>query len=253
MMLAACALLCVVSPNAKAWAAPSGQFEIGLEPSLFTGHFGTHHEITIYDLPLTMAYRDHGLRVQVEMPYLALSGAGAIAGASVVAGHGSGALRQGPGDVWVKLEYRLNEPGGWRPAVMPYVKIKLPVASYSKGLGTGRFDEEGGARLTWHARHGLFPYVQIGYQIVGRLPGLHLQNMVTFEPGVALALTPAQFLSLIVIGHSPVQQRRGYVVSAVADYNLKLNQRWGIQIYASRGMTTQSPAFGAGLGVMAHF
>ncbi|WP_298283071.1 hypothetical protein [Acidocella sp.] len=253
VVLAACSLVFAAVPPASALGTLPGSFEIGIEPSLFSGHFGTHHQITIYDLPLTLAYHDHGLRVQVEIPYLAMSGAGAIAGASVVPVRGTGTPRQGAGDVWVKLEYRLNQPAGWVPAVMPYAKIKLPVASYNKGLGTGRFDEEGGVRLTWHVRHGIFPYAQMGYQSVGRLPGLHLQNMVTFEPGIAVALTQNQFLSLIVMGHTPVQQRRSWVVSVAAAYNLKLNMRWGLQLYLAHGLTPASPAVGAGVGVMAHF
>ncbi|WP_201729549.1 hypothetical protein [Acidocella sp. C78] len=251
--LSALALLAAAAlPGPARAAAPNG-FTIGLEPSLFTGRFGTHHTIHIYDLPLSVVYQHNRLLVRVELPYIAVAGAGIVAGQSVISGRGSGATRQGLGDVWVKAEYRLAHAHGAVPAIEPYVKVKLPVASYRKGLGTGRFDEEAGVRTVWRIGDRVFPYVQLGYRVVGRLPGLHLLNVMTFEPGVAVAVTPRQFVSVILIGHTPIQKRRTAVASAILAYNLRMNFRWELQLYATRGLTSQSAAFGAGLGVMAHF
>ena len=233
-------------------ASPAG-FTIGLEPSYFTGRFGTRHTIHIYDLPLSITYRHRNLRLRIELPYIAVTGAGIVAGQSIIASTGSGAVRSGPGDMWLKAEYRLDRARGVRPSFEPYVKVKVPVASYAKGLGTGRFDEEAGLRMVWRAGTRVFPYLQLGYRIVGRLPALHLQNVVTFEPGVAVAVAPRQFLSVIVIGHTPIQKRRTAVASAILAYNLRMNFRWELQVYATRGLTSQSAAFGAGFGVMAHF
>ncbi len=253
VVLPALAVLAMVQWPIPVRAASPAGFTIGLEPSYFTGRFGTRHAIRIYDLPLSITYRHRNLRLRVELPYIAVAGAGIVAGQSIIASAGSGAVRHGPGDMWLKAEYRLDRARGARPSFEPYVKVKVPVASYAKGLGTGRFDEEAGLRMVWRAGARVFPYLQLGYRIVGRLPALHLQNVVTFEPGVAVAVAPRQFVSVIVIGHTPIQKRRTAVASAILAYNVRMNFRWELQVYATRGLTSQSAAFGAGFGVMAHF
>lgn len=241
-----------------AFAAPPvpshpAHYTIGLEPSYFAGRFGTSHYIRIFDVPLTMSYRHGPVRVRVEVPYLAISGAGVIAGNAVVINNQNAGVRSGVGDLWVKLEYRLNHAYRAVPSVEPYVKVKFPLASYQKGLGTGRFDEEAGLRLTWRVNRDIFPYVQLGYRIVGRLPGLNLLNVFTFEPGVTVAVTPSQYVSALIVGHTAIQRGRTGTAAAVLAYNLRMNFRWELQAYTSAGLTAQTAAFGFGLGVMAHF
>lgn len=246
-------MVSILLASYPARAAQSGSYTIGLEPSYFAGHFGTRHTIRIYDLPLSVEYHHRQLRLRMELPYISVAGAGVVAGNTVVLGNQSGAVRSGVGDLWVKAEYRLNHAHQLVPSVEPYLKVKVPLASYSQGLGTGRFDEEAGLRLTWRATPRVFPYAQFGYRNVGRLPGLHLRNIMTFEPGVAVAVTPRQYLSALVIGHTAIQQRRTAVASAILAYNLRMNFRWEFQGYVTRGLTSQSAAFGGGFGVKAHF
>lgn len=234
-------------------AAVAGPYTIALDPSYFSGRFGTSKTIRIYDMPLVAEYHRDNWRVRVEIPFIAIAGRGVVAGNSVVVGNQGSAVRSGPGDIWVEVKRRLNRPLGLRPSVEPYVKVKIPVASYDKGLGTGRFDEEAGVLLTWRAMRIVFPYLRVGYRHVGAVPGLHLRNIVTFEPGISAVVTPRQYASLLVIGHTPIQAGRSVAAAAVLVYDVQMNSRLEFQAFLSRGLTAESALFGAGLGVKVHF
>lgn len=237
----------------SAWAASIGEITVGLEPSFFAGTYGTSHMVRIYDLPMTVSYRSGPVRLHVEIPYIAISGSGIVIGGTAVStGHPAG-LRTGLGDIWLQAEYRLSEPRGLLPSVEPYAKLKIPTASFSNGLGTGRPDEEVGGRFGWIVRQRVFPFIRVGYRVVGKEPSLHLQDIFTFAPGITFVPVPRNYLTLLLIGHTAIQAGGPPMVSLVLAYNRRINRRWGFQTYLAHGLTAGSAAIGVGIGALAHF
>ncbi|SIR49127.1 MULTISPECIES: hypothetical protein [Acidiphilium] len=245
--------LATSAAGAVAQAAAPGPFRISLEPSYFAGRFGTAHGFRIYDLPLAIIYRKDRLRVRVEIPYVAVAGAGLLSGGTVLRGGRGTALRSGVGDVWVSAQYRVVTAQSWRPAIKPLIKIKIPLASRTRGLGTGQVDAELGSRFDWRIGTRIFPYAEIGYRINGRTHGLRLRNAVTYQLGTSIALAHEQYVTAVFIGHSAFQYRVGPTDSIVAAYNITLNPIWGLEAYVDRGLTANSPSVGLGFGVTAGF
>ncbi len=228
-------------------------FRLSVEPSYFTGRFGTAHALRIYDLPLAVIYRNARLRVRIEIPYVAVAGAGLLTGGTVLHGHYPSAIRSGLGDIWVSTQYRMIKDAGARPSISPLIKIKIPLASRGKGLGTGQFDAEIGSRFQWRLGKKIFPYAELGYRINGRSQGLKLRNALTYQAGASVALPHRQFATVVFIGHSAFQYHVGPTDSIVAAYNITLNARWCLEAYVDRGLTRNSPAIGGGFGVTAGF
>lgn len=243
----------VSATMASAQAAGPGQLTVGVEPSFFSGKFGTHHTLQIYDVPLTVAYRYDRLRLRIEIPYIALSGSGLVIGRTAISQGHSADFRSGPGDIWLEAEYRLNAAHDWQPSVEPYLKIKLPTASYAAGLGTGRSDEEVGGRLGWNIHNRMFPFIRLGYRVIGKVPSLHLQDVYTYEPGITFVATPKDFLTLLAIGHTAIQTQRPANTAAVIAYNRRISQRWEFQTYLSHGLDAGSADIGIGVAVLSHF
>lgn len=228
-------------------------FRFSLEPSYFAGRFGTTHELRIYDIPLAVIYRKAELRVRIEIPYVSVAGAGLFTGGTVLHGGSPSAIRSGLGDIWVSTQYRVLKAKGLRPSIRPFVKLKIPLASPSKGLGTGQFDSEFGSRFEARLGNTIFPYVELGYRINGRAHRLKLRNAVVYQIGATVALPKQQFVTMVFIGHSAFQYHVGPTNSIVAAYNVALDKRWGLETYVDRGLSRNSPAIGGGFGVTAGF
>lgn len=233
-----------------AHAAP---FQINVEPSYFSGTFGTATTLRVYEVPLAVLYRTGLLRLHIEIPYIAVTGAGLLGGGAVLRGGGPSRVRSGLGDVWLSAQYRVVKSAGALPSIKPLIRLKLPVASRRSGLGTGRFDGAFGAQLNWRCARRLFPYVQFEYRINGRAPGLSLQNAASYQAGLTVALTHHQYVTGALIGHGAFQHHVGPTDSIVAAYNINLNARWGLAGYIDHGLTRNSANIGAGFGVIAGF
>ncbi|MCW8307062.1 hypothetical protein AruPA_08445 [Acidiphilium sp. PA] len=239
--------------GAQAQTATPGPFRISLEPSYFTGRFGAAHGFRIYNLPLAIIYRENLLRVRIEIPYVAVAGAGLLSGGTVLRDRQSTALRRGLGDAWISAQYRVLPGQGLTPSIRPLIKIKIPFASRTRGLGTGRVDGELGTRFSWRVGTRIFPYAEIGYRLNGRAHGLRLRNAVTYQLGASIALAQQQYLTAVFIGHSAFQYHVRPTDSIVAAYNVTLSPIWGLEAYVDRGLTANSPSVGLGFGVTAGF
>lgn len=241
------------STGIAAGASAPGPFRISLEPSYFSGNFGSAHVFRVYDLPLSVIYRKSRLRVRVELPYVAIAGAGRISGGTVLHGGHHTHFRQGLGDFWISAQYRLCAASGIRPSISPLLKIKVPLASRQKGLGTGKADAEFGGRFEWRIGQRIFPYLTLGYRINGRAHRLKLRNAIVYQVGASVVFAHKQYVTAVLIGHSGFQRRIGPTNSVVLAYNITLTPVWSFETYVDRGLSPNSPAIGVGLGVTAGF
>ncbi len=73
----------------------------------------------------------------------------------------------GFGDTEIKLKYRPLDEKDWRPAIAVLGNVKLPTASQSKGLGTGRTDFSLIAIATKTLSKRVVLHLNLGYTFVG--------------------------------------------------------------------------------------
>lgn len=253
LLLAFVCLAGAAAHLARAANITTGDFEIGFEPSYFSGKFGTSHPIHIYYLPVDLQYKDGPASIRITLPYISVAGRGLVSGGTIIATGGPSARRGGLGDIWITGRYRFYTLNGIIPNIIPYLKLKVPTASRSMGLGTGHPDEEIGGSFQWRIGRRVFPFAQFGYRIVGKSMTLRLRNVPIYKLGGTLALAPSRYLTLVTVGHPSIQNGFGPIEELLLVYDTPLTRRTGLQLYLDKGLTKSSSAFGAGLGLTVRF
>jgi hypothetical protein len=179
--------------------------------------------------------------MQVDGPALILDGSGS--GAS-----GAGADRSvnGIGDLNLSATYALD--GLYDRGI--YIdftgRVKLPTASFRKGLGTGKTD----AVLQVDASTSVgdwLPFVTAGYKLTGRPATLALRDVLyggigaqyMWDERVATGLA-FDYRQSSLRGQSDPQEGTAYL-------SLRINDRLSLNIYGVVGFSTNSPTAGGGL------
>ena len=235
-----------------AWA--SATWTLGNIPSDYQGRFGTKHTIGIFYDPTFLQYQTATLRLKLTVPYISVSDfpLGATVTNGTLTTHTSSqktTTASGLGDIWLAAHATVVPEKGLRPALVPYAKVKLGTASASKGLGTGRNDYEFGLGVNTTIGVNMFPFAHIGYRFVGKPPGQNLQNIVTYDAGVSVAITPRNIFTLMYSGEQSEQPGYAGPVDAIVacNHNVTLAGS-GFQIYLDKGLTHGSANIGAGFG-----
>lgn len=78
-----------------------------------------------------------------------------------------GKKENGFGDTALKIKYRLVDQKDWIPSFAVSGTLKIPTASESKGLGSGKTDFNINTIFTWNLSKGLQLYVNLGQTFIG--------------------------------------------------------------------------------------
>jgi len=165
-------------PAVQARTAEREHFQIKVGPSYDEGDFGTSQKTRTFFFPLTLRYLgdqwDFGVTtsfVRLDAPanIVVVEGLPQRTGAATTAREAN----SGFGDVILRGRYYLVEdpgPDSWIPTLAPFVKVKIPTADETKGLGTGEVDY--GFGLEWDKSFGpFFIFGDVSYTFIGDPPG----------------------------------------------------------------------------------
>jgi hypothetical protein len=228
---------------------------LGIQPSYFTGDYGTSTTTNITYVPIYAKYKTGNLSLKLTVPYISVESSGALVSEGTVIGTTAGGTvtrHSGLGDVWAESRYKFRGAGNL-PDVSPYVKIKFGTASHAKGLGTGKNDYEGGLGFEWAVGRSLFPFLSLGYRILGSPSGRNLRNIVTYSGGTTYKVDEKNFLSGIYSGHQASQAGFANTADLLVAWNY---ERWpgsGFQFYLDKGLSNGSPKYGIGGGAYVRF
>jgi hypothetical protein len=186
-----------------------------------SGRYGTDEKTTILYVPLTIKRLFQDGDISLSIPYVRISGTGAVrlvggvgtrtsnVTGSEVDGGGSGGGKKpgasplssnttdsGLGDVILRGRYYLIEEHGMMPLVALTGRIKFPTADADRGLGTGEFDEGAGVELTKSLGDRWLVYLDGGYNLIGDPPDTNFNNQWWYDVGVGHDLTDNLHLSL---------------------------------------------------------
>jgi hypothetical protein len=78
-----------------------------------------------------------------------------------------GKKENGLGDTALKIKYRPVDQKDWIPSVAISGTLKIPTASESKGLGSGKTDFNINTILTWNVSKQMQVHVNLGYTFMG--------------------------------------------------------------------------------------
>lgn len=225
-------------------------FTTGLDFS--SGDYGAGDKTRILVVPFNGRLTTGKLRLSATLPYLRIKGPGAVVGGGdggpiVIDPDASLPVttRSGLGDASLSVTYGLlrQDSAGFDLDVTG--RVKLPTASRSKGLGTGKADFGVSAEAA-RTFGDVTPFVSVGYRMPGDPNGFNLRNSVTASAGSSFAAG-----STVLIGSYDYSGRTsansfdshslfGAVSAPVAD-------RLNLTGYGTAGLSEGAPDYGVGV------
>ena len=132
------------------------------------------------------------------------------------------------------------------PLLTPFVRVKIPTAHEELGLGTGKPDVGMGVEVDKRLHH-LFLFGDIGYTVVGKVPGLDLRNRTTLGFGVGKDLSDSTTVSGMFDWRSAIVDGNPNPAEFTGVLNYKLSPTVSLSPNGFVGLTRGSSDFGVGL------
>jgi hypothetical protein len=241
---------------------PKVSFSSGLDYS--QGKYGADTKTEIIYLPFTARLAAGDFNISATLPFTRISGAG-----DVVAGGTTGPIVirrrgrtitipgsvtppvttrtsvSGLGDASIAAGYSLPESLSPAWLVEFQGRVKIPTASLSKGLGTGKADF--GIALEVSRQLGaVTPFVNFGYRVLGDPAGIDLRNGVTASAGFSVDGSAGTFLASYDYSAKSVATSTDSH-SLFASYSSRISGRLLLTGYGLAGLTSSAPDFALGL------
>jgi len=225
-------------------------------PSYDEGDFGSRDKTRTFFFPVTLRYLGDRWDFGVTASFVRLDTPGNVV---IVEGQpqatgGAATKREvnsGFGDLILRGRYYLiDDPGptSWIPTLTPFVKLKLPTADDSKGLGTGEVD--GGFGLEWDKSFGaFFIFGDAGYTFIGNPPGQNFRDRPAASIGAGYRVTPTVTVSGLLDWRRALVKGNDDPVELVGLVTVKLTRTLSITPNVYAGLTNGSPDWGVGVEV----
>ena len=221
-------------------------FTTGVDYS--SGKYGQSEKTRITYVPLIAKYELDRWSFKAVVPWLRIDGPGGVAADSRIT-TGTAVTRRtvesGLGDIVLGTTYSaliLNEQKFYMDIG---AKVKLPTASESKGLGTGKTDYTLSTDI-YKTLDQLTLMATLGYRVLGDPTGVDLNNVWFTSIGAVYKIDDKNSLGATMdLRQATTNQTTGLREYTVF-YSHKFNQTYKLQTYAVAGDTTSSVDFGAG-------
>ncbi len=198
-------------------------WQIGFTPYYSSGDYGTASTTTITYLPLSIRRLFDNGDITLVIPYISITGSGAVtvlsgvpnrtsgsgatgSGSSGGGGQGQGqgkgkkpgtvsptdpteSTDSGLGDIILRGRYYLLDERGPFPTLALTGRIKFPTADADRGLGTGKFDEGLGLEVTKKLIGNWIGFLDLGYTFIGDPPTANLRNQWNYDLGLGYYFT----------------------------------------------------------------
>ncbi|WP_313808672.1 transporter [Sphingobium sp.] len=155
-----------------------------------SGDYGTGSDTHIFVVPMSLRYRTGQLRFTATLPWLRINGSSAIVGGGsggvIIDPDAPRTTRSGLGDLTLGVGYQIpEEQFGFGLDLS--ARVKLPTASRSRALGTGKTDVTVAAEIS-KSFGAITPFANLGYRMPGDPSGFNLHNGWTASGGASMML-----------------------------------------------------------------
>jgi len=158
----------------------------------------------------------------------------------------------GLGDIILKVGYILVPEKVSIPQIRPMAFVKFPTADENKSLGTGEFDGGGAVEVSkWFGNWN--PFAEAGYTVQGKSAHLALRDYMTYNAGVGYQVAESFRPILLIKGTTPPADGASGLLEIRLKLKYQATKHTGIDGYAAKGITTNSPDYGTGLAVYYDF
>ncbi|OGU06708.1 MAG: hypothetical protein A2075_04725 [Geobacteraceae bacterium GWC2_58_44] len=160
--------------------------------------------------------------------------------------------KSGVGEMTLKGGYILLPEKGSVPQVRATAFVKFPTADEESFLGTGEFDEGFAVEISkWFGAWN--PFAEAGYVLQGKSSQLALRNYLAYNAGVGYQVAGNFRPLLLLKGATSPADGVGSLLEARLKLKYQATSHTGIEGYLAKGITTNSPDYGAGLSLYYDF
>lgn len=157
-------------------------------------------------------------------------------------------MQSGFGDVVGSIGYRIVERPASGLQVALTGRVKLPTASASRGLGTGKTDAGATAAVRRQFDDG-WMYAETGYVFVGDPAGVELRNTVLWMAGGGWRLGGRVYLLASAFGNTAILPQFGAPAEVGAGVGWQIADHLNLTVMPSAGLSRASPSYGVTLGL----
>lgn len=214
------------------------------------GDFGTGETSRAAYLPVSVRFDANRFDFTVSSSFARIDtseGVRLIDGVPTQTSSGMPLQESGIGDTIVRSRFFIWENAATDlPSLTPFVRVKIPTAREELGLGTGRPDVGIGVEVDKRL-HQLFLFGDVGYTVVGKVPGLDLRNRTTLGFGVGKDLSDSTTVSGMFDWRSAIVAGNPNPAEFTGVLNYKLTPTVSLSPNGFVGLTRGSSDFGVGL------
>lgn len=156
--------------------------------------------------------------------------------------------QSGLGDVVTSAGYRVVDNSFSGLQLVAGVRVKLPTADSTLGLGTGKTDVAGVVTLRKRYDEGWI-YAEGGYLAVGKPAGADLSNVALWSAGAGRHLTGRFYLLASAAGSTSVVAAFGSPAEVGFGVGVTLGDRLALTILPSIGLSDASPKYAVTVGI----
>lgn len=224
-------------------AAPTSSVSVSTGVDYSRGDYGFPTDTEVISAPLELAYETKSWIWRANFSWLNIKGPAAIVGAGAAA-RPTANSESGVGDVYLGATYRTGAAVG-EINFDSTVRVKLPTASESRGLGTGKTDVYGQVDA-YRTFGNTTPFVSVGYRVLGDNATYQLHDGVYTSGGVHFRTSPSTVITAAVSWGERLIAGGSNTSDGMIALTHDVDSRWRLMGYALKGFTNASPDFGAG-------
>ncbi|MDH4328413.1 MAG: transporter [Nitrospira sp.] len=259
---------------------PPPQWRVSATANYSSGSYGTDSRTNILYAPLTIKriFRDGD--VSLTIPFVSISGTGAVrlvggvptrtsgatssAVGAIAAASGRGkrpgdsplsssTTDSGLGDIILRGRYYLIEERSFMPLLALTGRIKMPTADADRGLGTGEFDEGAGLELTKTLADRWLAFLDGGYNIIGDAPGRDFNNQWWYDVGIGYDVTDNLHMSVFYEEYRALVETVNNARDLLGLMNYVVNDTAHLTGSVLVGLSNGAPNYGFGGGIRLRF
>jgi len=236
--------------------AEDGSFTISSGVDYSTGDYGQSIDTKIVYIPFTARYDIGRWSLKATLPWLQIDGPGGVSGDSRVVTSNNVLTRRttesGQGDLAAGATYSAIVLNEQKLYVDLTAKVKLPTASESRGLGTGKTDYA----VVVDAYKGMgaiTALATLGYRVLGDPSGINLNNVWFGTIGAVYKVNGKNSVGVT----ADFREATTAIGSSLREYTLfyshKFDDTYKLQSYLVHGDTQSSVDWGGGLMLAVQF
>ena len=226
------------------------QFSIGSAVDYSQGNYGATKATDVTATTLQAKYTIDDFSLQLNLPYLTLSGPSNIATTAdtvlvVPTTNTQHRESAGIGDVLLGVIYNAIYDADTGIAIDVGFKLKMPTGDRRAGLGTGEADES--MQLYGYKCLSDFTFMlAAGYKWVGQPVGMHYRNTLSASGGIIYQLSAQSSIGTLVDLRQSMFANLDDQIEVTVYGAYKLSSAWRAQLYVYEGQTQTSPSIGLG-------